>query len=289
MRPALPFHPPLGGPGEIGIVPFELPDQGDFPAEFGGAGGQSRERHRRKPSSIEARLRQRRLIGQHDGQPAPGACREQRLTRRDRGLPGIRRDHVVSCAQLHPDKDRKARPVRKPRFKAERREEIVDLPFIEVDDQVVGPVAGALLVANGRAGHLVVIAVHFDEICRARLVFGQPRIAGQLHRAGHLDEHILQAGGEADGTVGLALAGDDGLRPIEIIRRGRRGRGAKHQRSQNRHPDHAGNHSLDRHKLYPGLERALLNSVHVRFTPKATLWLHGSGISRSAGPGYSNT
>jgi hypothetical protein len=37
------------------------------------------------------------------------------------------------------------------------------------------------------------------------------------------------------------------------------------------------------------LARVLTNSIHVRFTPKATQLLRSSGMSRSAGPGYSNT
>jgi hypothetical protein len=37
------------------------------------------------------------------------------------------------------------------------------------------------------------------------------------------------------------------------------------------------------------LGRVLINSVHVRFTPKATQLLRSSGMSRSAGTGYSNT
>jgi hypothetical protein len=53
----------------------------------------------------------------------------------------------------------------------------------------------------------------------------------------------FQTGGEADDAVGLALARDDGLRPIQIIRRGRHCGSATHQRSYHQHPDHDARHS----------------------------------------------
>jgi hypothetical protein len=60
---------------------------------------------------------------------------------------------------LHLDKDGKDRTVRKPRLEAKRLEKAVDFLFVEVDNQIVWPIAGALLVARRRAGHLVVIAM----------------------------------------------------------------------------------------------------------------------------------
>ena len=143
---------------------------------------------------------------------------------------------------LHLDEDRKHRPVRRPRLEAKRTEKVADFRFIEVDNQIVGPVAGALLVARRRSRHLVVIAIGADEVCRARFVRRQSRIAGKIQRTGDLDENILQTGGKADDAVCLALAGDDGLRPIEVGRRGHR-ESATRQRCCKRHSDDGGRHA----------------------------------------------
>ena len=104
--------------------------------------------------------------------------------------------------------------MRKPWCDAKRPKKVVDFLFIEVDIQIVWPIAGALFVARRRPGHLVVIAVRLDEISCARFVGCQSRVARKLQRAGHFDENILQTSGKADNAVGLALACDDGLRPI---------------------------------------------------------------------------
>jgi hypothetical protein len=106
-----------------------------------------------------------------------------------------------------------------PRLEAKSVENIVDLAVIEVDGQIVWPIAGALLVAGRRAGHLVVIAVRPDEIPCARFVCHQAGITRKLQCAGHLDENVLEAGGEADATVCFALPRNDCLRAIKIVRR----------------------------------------------------------------------
>jgi hypothetical protein len=48
--------------------------------------------------------------------------------------------------------------VREPGLEAELPKNFVNLAFLEIDRQVVGPVAGALLVANRLAEKLVTIA-----------------------------------------------------------------------------------------------------------------------------------
>jgi len=65
---------------------------------------------------------------------------------------------------LHFDKDGKDRTVRTPRLEAKcpRRSSI--FVFIKVDDQIVWPIAGTLLVAESACGHLVVIAECPDEV-----------------------------------------------------------------------------------------------------------------------------
>ncbi len=82
--------------------------------------------------------------------------------------------------------------MRKPRCDAKRPKKVVDFLFIEVDNQIVGSITGALLVASRCPGHLVVIAVRLNEISCARFVCRQPRIAGKFYRAGHFDENILE-------------------------------------------------------------------------------------------------
>ena len=134
--------------------------------------------------------------------------------------------------------------MRKPRLDAQSPKKVVYLLFVEVDDQIVWPVAGALLVARRRAGHLIVIAVRVHEIPRARFVLCEPGIARKLQRAGYLDQDILQTGGEADDAVGLTLAGDGGLRAIEIVRRCRHGAAATNRRNGKRYYDDGANHAL---------------------------------------------
>src|SRR5260370_40897907 len=129
-----------------------------------------------------------------------------------------------------------------PRLEADPMKKRVDLLLIKVDGQVVGPIAGPLLVAGRRARHLIVIAERPDEIFRVRFVRGQSTAARKFLSAGYLDQNILQASGEADDAVGLALAGHDGLRTIEIIRSRRARAAATRQRKRNRHPDDGANH-----------------------------------------------
>src|SRR5262249_45534806 len=95
-------------------------------------------------------------------------------------------------------------------------EQIVDLAFVEIDGQVIGPIAGALLVANGLAFKLVAIAECLDEIPSVRFVVRQATVARKLLRARHLDEDILETPAKPDQAIGLALPGDHGFRAIEI-------------------------------------------------------------------------
>src|SRR5947209_8147086 len=106
--------------------------------------------------------------------------------------------------------------MRQPRLEPKCIENVVDLSGVEVGRQIVWPIAGALFVALWKAGHLIVIAVRGHEIRRAHLVRSQSRIAGELQRPRDLDKNILETGHKADAAVRLALAGDDGLRPIEL-------------------------------------------------------------------------
>src|ERR1700724_1039544 len=101
-----------------------------------------------------------------------------------------------------------------PRLDVKCLEKVVDFLFIKVDDQIVWPIAGPLLVARRSAGHLVVILKCPDEAFRVRLGGCQPTVACKLLRAGYFDENVLQTGGEADDAVCLALARDDSLRSI---------------------------------------------------------------------------
>jgi hypothetical protein len=86
--------------------------------------------------------------------------------------------------------------------------------FIKVDDQIVWSIAGALLVASWSARHLVVIAKCPDETFRLRFVCCQSTVARKLLRTGYFYENVLQARGEANDAVCLALARDDCLRSI---------------------------------------------------------------------------
>src|SRR5215471_17004659 len=108
-----------------------------------------------------------------------------------------------------------------PRLKAESRDDAVDLALIEVDNEIVGPVARALLVARRGTGHLVMIVVMVHEVADVRFVRFQSRIACKLERAGHFDQHVLKTSSKADCAVSLALAGDNRLRAVEAVGRGR--------------------------------------------------------------------
>ncbi len=65
---------------------------------------------------------------------------------------------------LHLDEDAKHRPLRAPRREAEFAEDAVDFVAVEIHRQVVGPVAGALLIAMRLARELVVIAEMADQL-----------------------------------------------------------------------------------------------------------------------------
>jgi hypothetical protein len=119
-------------------------------------------------------------------------------------LHGISRDDVLSWALLHLDKDGKDRTVGKPRLEAKRLEKVVDFRFIDVGNQIVRPIARALLMARRRAGHLIVIAMRLNEISCLRFVCVQSRVARERLRAGNPDQNILQARGVADDAICLA-------------------------------------------------------------------------------------
>src|SRR5216683_6437252 len=134
-----------------------------------------------------------------------------------------------------------------PRLDVKCLEKVVDFRFIKVDGQIVWPIAGALLGASRSAGHLVVIAKCSDEVFRVRFVGCQSTVARKLLRAGYFNENVLQTGGEADDAVCLALAGDDCLCSIEVIRRGRHRAAATRQRNCQRYPDDGANHAKIHH------------------------------------------
>src|SRR5215831_20262590 len=115
-----------------------------------------------------------------------------------------------------------------PWLKAESRDDAADLALIKVDNEIVRPVARALLVARGSAGHLVMIVVMIHEVAGVRFVRFQSRIACKLERAGHLDQHVLKTSSKADCAVSFALSGDNRLRAVEGAGRGR-GAGAATQ------------------------------------------------------------
>src|SRR5882724_10003367 len=130
-----------------------------------------------------------------------------------------------------------------PRLEVKCLEKVLDFRLIKVDGQIVWPIAGALLVARRSAGHLVVIAECPDEVFRVRFVGCQSTIACKLLRAGYFNENVLQTGGEADDAVCLALAGDDCLCSIQVIRCGRHRAAAARQRNYQRYPDDGANHT----------------------------------------------
>src|SRR6266478_2068688 len=130
-----------------------------------------------------------------------------------------------------------------PRLEVKCLEKVLDFRLIKVDGQIVWPIAGALLVARRSAGHLVVIAKCPDEVLRVRFVGCQSTVAGKLLRAGYFNENVLQTGGEADDAVWLALARDDCLCPIQVVRRGRHRAAATRQRDYQRYPDDGANHA----------------------------------------------
>src|SRR6185437_5470530 len=136
------------------------------------------------------------------------------------GLLRVRRDNELPCALLHLDEHTEIRPLRRPWLEAKRRQQAVDLRLVEIDNEIVGPVTGPLLVARRRAGHLVVIVIGFDEVFCPRLVGFEPDIAGELQRARDLDQHVLETGGKADDSIRLTLSGDDRLCAVEAVGRG---------------------------------------------------------------------
>ena len=93
--------------------------------------------------------------------------------------------------------------MREPRLEAKCPENVVDFPFLKIDGQVVGSVAGTLLVAMWFTRELVVIAECLDEAFCLQFVRCQSAVTGELLCAGYLDEDILQTRGKADDAVRL--------------------------------------------------------------------------------------
>src|SRR3981189_3619806 len=174
-----------------------------------------------------------------------------------------------------------------PRLDVKCLEKVVDFRLIKVGGQIVRPIAGTLLVASRRAGHLVVIAKCPDQVLRVRFVGCQSTVAGKLLRAGYFNENVLQTGGEADDAVCLALAGDDCLCSIQVIRRGRHRATATHQRNCQRYPDDGANHS----RIYQvRLAPCRMPSTHAyllfsRRRPSLLL-LASMGFAKGAHPSY---
>src|SRR5205823_15020763 len=102
--------------------------------------------------------------------------------------------------------------------------------------EIVGPVAGALLVTNGLARKLVAIAECPDEIFCLRFVGCQSRVTGEFLCAGRLDEDVLQTHAKANDAVRLALARHGDLCPIKIGSRGGHGAGAPDHDSSKEYP-----------------------------------------------------
>jgi hypothetical protein len=126
-----------------------------------------------------------------------------------------------------------------PRRAAERAQRGIDLCRIEIDDEIVRPVARALLVVVRNARHAVVIAEAVDQRSRPCGERGDGRIADQPGVARDLDQHIFEALGKAERPVRRALAGDDGLRLIEVVGRRSGAAALSHQERRRERRDRA--------------------------------------------------
>ena len=183
VRPALPIHLPLRRPFKFSIIPDQFSDHGDFGAQFGRHRRQSRGRHRLEVRSIKTRFRQCWRAGQRHAHSAPVGCCEQRVALQV-GRGPIRRDDIFLRALFHPDKGSDARTMGQPRLEAKRLEQVVDFPFLKVDGQIVGPIAGALLVAGWLTQQLVAIAKRPDEAFCVRFIRCQSTVAREFLCAG---------------------------------------------------------------------------------------------------------
>src|SRR6185436_17349882 len=236
VRPAAPVHLPLRGPSELPVVPDQSPDQDDFAALLGRNRRQRRERRRPELSAGDVRFRQHRRAWQHDAHATLVGRSEQRVTLQV-GLGSIRCHDIVLWALFHLDKDGKARAMGKPGLEAKRLENIVDPAFLKLRGEIIGPVAGALLVTDGLACKLIAIAECRNEIFCFRLVGGHAPVTAELLCAGGLDEDILQTGGKADDAVRLTLPRHGDLRAIKIRSRGSDGANTPGQGSCQKYPD----------------------------------------------------
>src|SRR5262249_49512903 len=107
------------------------------------------------------------------------------------GIVAVTGQHKFPRRLLHTDQHQDTRSWRRPRRHAERPQRCVDLITIEVHDEVVGAITGALLVVGRKSGHSVMIVKGRDEGLRLGLEEPKARIIGQPRITGDLDQYIL--------------------------------------------------------------------------------------------------